>query len=74
MHTNTKEHIFKDDIDTEIFWLRYWRIKLLEIEVLKRLKQASPEDDMTKLLMMKKKVDTEKAAIAKEKNTVITPR
>ncbi len=74
MHTNTKEQIFKDDIDTEFFWLRYWRIKLLEIEVLKRLKQASPEDDMTKLLMMKKKVDTEKAAIAKEKNTVITPR
>lgn len=74
MHTQTKEDIFKDDIETEFYWLRFWRIKLLEIEVLKRLEQASPEEDITKLLLMKKKVDAERAAIAKEKNTAITPK
>ena len=73
LYTLTKDDIYKDDIATEFFWLKYWRIKLLEIEVLKRLKAADPAADFTKLLLMKKKVDDEKAKLAKEKNTVITP-
>lgn len=72
--TLTKNDIFKEDIDTEFFWLKYWRIKLLEIEVLKRMKAANPNDDFTKLLLMKKKVDTEKANLAKDKRTVVTPK
>lgn len=74
MFTLTKNDIYKDDIATEFFWLKYWRIKLLEIEVLKRLKSADPNEDLTKLLLMKKKVDDEKAKLAKDKKTVMTPK
>jgi len=74
IETATKEDIYKADIDTEIYWLKFWRIKLLEIEVLKRLKAALPSDDFTKLLLMKKKVDTEKQNLAKIKKTVYTPK
>ncbi len=74
IETVTKDDIYKADIDTEIHWLKYWRIKLLEIEVLKRLKNASPTDDFTKLLMMKQKVDAEKQNLAKIKGTVYTPK
>lgn len=74
MYTLTKNDIFKEDIDTEFYWLKFYRIKLLEIEVMKRMKAANPEDDFTKLLLMKKKVDTEKSNLAKDKKTVITPK
>lgn len=72
--TQTKDDIYKADIDTEIYWLKFWRIKLLEIEVIKRIKSAGPHDDFTKLLMMKQKVDAERQNLAKEKNTVYTPK
>ena len=72
--TLTKEDIYKEDINTEFYWLKFWRIKLLEIEVLKRIKSANPQEDFTKLLLMKKKVDTEKANLAKDKRTVVTPK
>ena len=42
--------------------------------MLKRLKSADPSEDFTKLLLMKKKVDDEKTKLAKEKNTVMTPK
>ena len=74
VYTLTKEDIYKEDIATEFYYLKYWRIKLLEIEVLKRLKSADPSEDFTKLLLMKKKVDDEKTKLAKEKNTVMTPK
>lgn len=72
--TLTKNDIYKDDIHTEFYWLKYWRIKLLEIEVTKRIKSIDPQEDFTKLLMMKKKVDTEKSNLAKDKKTVVTPK
>jgi DNA primase len=72
--TLNKNDIYKDDIATEFYWLKFWRIKLLEIEVLKRIEVADPNEDFTKLLLMKKKVDGEKLKLAKEKNTVLTPR
>jgi DNA primase len=72
--TLTKNDIYKDDIHTEFYWLKYWRIKLLEIEVTKRIKSVDPQEDFTKLLMMKKKVDTEKSNLAKDKKTVVTPK
>jgi DNA primase len=74
MFTLTKNDIFKEDIDTEFYWLKFYRIKLLEIEVMKRMKAASPDDDFTKLLLMKKKVDAEKSNLAKDKKTVVTPK
>ena len=74
MYTLTKNDIFKEDIDTEFYWLKFYRIKLLEIEVMKRMKAASPDDDFTKLLLMKKKVDAEKSNLAKDKKTVVTPK
>lgn len=74
IETQTKEDIYKADIETEIYWLKFWRIKLLEIEVLKRFKSAGPDDDFTKLLMMKQKVDAERQNLAKLKNTVYTPK
>lgn len=74
IHTPEKDDIYKDDIDTEIYWLKLWRLKLLERELMSRLKQKWPEEEFMKLLKMKKKLDTERANLALFKKTVITPK
>ncbi|MCB0509268.1 MAG: hypothetical protein KDC82_00805, partial [Bacteroidetes bacterium] len=74
IHTPEKDDIYKDDIDTEIYWLKLWRLKLLERELMNRLKQQWPEEEFIKLLKMKKKLDIERANLALFKKTVITPK
>jgi DNA primase len=62
---------FKEDVDTEIYYLKMAHIKILESELMKRLKEAdvSQEELLLKLMMMKKQIDEDKKNLAKEKGT-----
>lgn len=62
---------YRDDVQTELYWLRFWRLKTVELELMKRLQNAT-EEDLSKLLKMKKKLDEQKVALGKEKNLTIT--
>lgn len=72
--TQTKADIFKDDIETEFFYLKLWRLKLLEEELLSRIEQSNSEEELIKLLSMKKKIDEEKKSLSEFKKTIITPK
>jgi DNA primase len=66
--------IYKDDVGTEINYLKLAHLKLLELELLKRLKNIDAEADvetLTRLLMMKRKIDEDKKLLASEKGTSI---
>lgn len=72
--TPTKEDIYKDDIETEFNYLKFNRVKLLEIEVSERIEKLDPNDDFTKLLKIKMKVDKQKMELAAVKGIVVTPK
>jgi DNA primase len=67
------ELTFKKDIDTELYYLNFWKIKEAEIQIMEKMKDKSiPEESLMKLLKIKQKLNEKKVALAKEKGTTIT--
>ena len=62
------ELTFKSDIETELYYLNFWKIKESEIKIMELLKnpELTPED-MMKLLKIKQKLNEKKVELAKEK-------
>lgn len=73
VYTTTKNEIYKEDIDTEFHWLNFFKIKLLESQILDKIKSASPEE-LEKLLLIKQKVDIKKKELSFNKGTSYTPK
>lgn len=71
--TTTKNEIYKEDINTELHWLNFFKIKLLERQILDKIKTASAEE-MEKLLLIKQKVDIKKKELSSDKGTSYTPK
>ncbi|MEZ4917324.1 MAG: DNA primase [Chitinophagales bacterium] len=71
--TTTKNEIYKEDINTELHWLNFFKIKLLESQILDKIKTASAEE-MEKLLLIKQKVDIKKKELSSDKGTSYTPK
>ena len=67
------EITFKEDVLTELYWLKFWRLKIVEMELMVRLETAK-EEEFPMLLMMKKKLDEQKVLLAKTKGLAITRR
>ncbi|MGB1017690.1 MAG: hypothetical protein ACPGVH_01350, partial [Chitinophagales bacterium] len=64
---------FKNDIDTELYYLRFWNMKRKEIEIMEKLKNPNLEPEMMmKLLKIKQKLNERKVELAKEKGLRIT--
>ncbi|MCD8528634.1 MAG: DNA primase [Chitinophagales bacterium] len=74
IHTPTKQETFKEDIETEIYWLKFWRLKMLEQEVMKRMQKEWTEEEFKKLLLMKKRLDEKRKTLSADKGTVYTPK
>ena len=67
------ELTFKNDIETELYYLKFWKIKETELKIMERLKiEDLPEEELMKLLKIKQKVNEKKVALAKEKGLIIT--
>lgn len=73
VYTTTKQEIYKEDIDTELHWLNFFKIKLLEIQVLDKIKEATAEE-LEKLLRIKQKLDVRKKELSVNKGTTYTPK
>jgi DNA primase len=67
---------FKEDVDTEIFYLKVAHLKLTEMGVMDRLKDVDFEtlDNYKILLLMKQKIKKELEALSKEKGLTITSK
>lgn len=69
------ELTFKDDVDTELYYLNFWKIKESELLILEKLKDDSlPDEEVMLLLKMKQKLNEKKVALAKEKGLRVTAK
>ena len=67
------ELTFKKDIDTELYYLNFWKIKEAEIQIMEKMKDKSiPEESLMKLLKIKQKLNEKKVEKKKKKGTTIT--
>lgn len=67
------ELTFKNDIDTELYYLNFWKIKEAELQIMEKLKDKTiTEENLMKLLKIKQKLNEKKVALAKEKGMTIT--
>lgn len=65
---NNVELTFKSDIETELYYLNFWKIKETEIKLMEKLKNPNLEtEEVMKLLKMKQKLNDRKVELAKEK-------
>ena len=67
------ELTFKKDIDTELYYLNFWKIKEAELQIMEKLKEKDlAENEIMKLLKIKQKLNEKKIALANEKGLRIT--
>tara|TARA_B110000914_G_scaffold225070_1_gene244711 strand:- start:100 stop:2028 length:1929 start_codon:yes stop_codon:yes gene_type:complete len=67
------ELTFKNDIDTELYYLNFWKIKEAELQIMEKLKDKTiTEENLMNLLKIKQKLNEKKVALAKEKGMTIT--
>lgn len=67
------ELTFKNDIDTELYYLNFWKIKETELQIMEKLKNKNlNEKEVMKLLQIKQKLNEKKVELAKEKGLRIT--
>ncbi len=67
------ELTFKKDIDTELYYLNFWKIKEAELQIMEKIKNPETEEkELMKLLKIKQKLNEKKIELAKEKGMRIT--
>ena len=67
------ELTFKNDVDTELYYLNFWKIKEAELQIMENLKKKDlDKKEMMKLLKIKQKLNEKKVELAKEKGLRIT--
>lgn len=67
---------FKEDVDTEIYYLKLAQLKLSELAVMDKLKDIDFEnaDDYKLLLHIKAKLKNDLKLLTQEKGTIVTPK
>ena len=67
------EFTFKNDIDTELYYLNFWKIKEAELQLMEKIKDPKlTAEEQINLLKILQKINEKKVELAKEKGMRIT--